>query len=152
LAGGRGVSYLDHPKHSVIRRRLRGSLEDMGKARSKELEFVERQTTAASAKKALMERFRAKAADPATAEAAQQRAAEAAERAVARQAREGEKAERKAREAERKAREAEEAAAQAILLAKEMADREVAREAAAKADRDARYARRKEKASKKARS
>ncbi len=85
----------------------------MGKAQSKEPEFMERQTAAANARKALLERFRAKAADPATAALKEQRAAE--------------------------------------RLAKEAADRELARQAAAKADRDARYARRKEKARKKAR-
>jgi hypothetical protein len=123
----------------------------MGKARSKELDFVERQTLAATAKKALLERFKAKAADPATAEAAQKRAVEAAERAAARQVREAEKAERKAREAEEAAIAAAAAAVEAARLAKEAAEREITRQLAAKADRDARYARRKDKARKKAR-
>ena len=52
----------------------------MGKGRSKEPEFVERQSDALNAKKALLERFRAKVADPAAPERLQARAAEAAER------------------------------------------------------------------------
>ena len=40
----------------------------MGKGRSKEPEFIERQTAAQNAKKALLERFRAKVADPAAGE------------------------------------------------------------------------------------
>src|ERR1700722_19986174 len=118
----------------------------MGKARSKELDFVERQTNAASARKALLERFKTKAGDPANAEAAKKRAAEAAERAIARQAREVEKAERKAREAVEAAAAAAAAAAEAARLAKGELEREAARQEAAKADRDRRYAARKEKA------
>jgi hypothetical protein len=123
----------------------------MGKARSKEPEFLERQTAAANAKKALLERFRANAADPATATAQEKRVAEAAERTAARKVREAEKAERKAREAEAAAAAKREAAAQAEHAAAEMAERKRAAETQAKADRDARYAARKAKAGKRKR-
>jgi hypothetical protein len=120
----------------------------MGKGRSKEPEFIERQTAAINAKKALLERFRAKAADPAAAERLQSRAVEAVNREAARKLREAEKADRKAREAEAAATAKREAAVQAERAAAEKAERERAAEAEAKAARDARYAARKAKTKK----
>ena len=120
----------------------------MGKARTKEPEFLERQTAAANAKKALLERFRAKIADPATAELQQKRATEAAARTAIRETREAEKAERMAREAEAAAALEREAAAQAGRAAAEAAERARAAEAQAKEARDARYAARKAKTKK----
>ena len=120
----------------------------MGKGRSKEPEFVERQTAAQNAKKALLERFRAKAADPDAAVRLQERVVEAAQREAARKVREAEKAERKAREAEAAAAAKREAAAHAERAAAEKAEREHAAEVEAKAARDARYAARKAKSKK----
>ncbi len=121
----------------------------MGKPRSKESDYIDRQQAAADAKKAMLEKFRAKAADPVAAELAKTRATEAIERSAARKARETEKAERKIREAEAAAAAAREAAAHAAAeaerVAAESAERERAAEAEAKADRDARYAARKAK-------
>ena len=120
----------------------------MGKGRSKEPEFIERQTAAQNAKKALLERFRAKAADPTAADRLQERAAEAAQREAARKVREAEKAERKVREAAAAEAAKREAAARVEREAAEKAEREHAAEAAAKAARDARYAARKAKSKK----
>jgi hypothetical protein len=120
----------------------------MGKGRSKEPEYIERQTAAQNAKKALLERFRAKAADPNAAARLQERAVEAGQREAARKVREAEKAERKAREAEAAEAAKREAIAQAERAAAEKAERERAAEAAAKAARDARYAARKSKSKK----
>ena len=72
--------------------------------------LLERQQAAAKAKKAALEKFQAKTADPALAERLTARAARAAERKAIKQTREAEKAEQKAREAER-ARQAEHEAA-----------------------------------------
>ena len=105
--------------------------------------LLERQQAAAKAKKAALEKFQAKAADPTLAERLTARAACAAERQAVKQARETEKAEQKAREAER-ARQAEhEAALAAERAAAEKAQRELDLEAERKAARDARYAARK---------
>lgn len=120
----------------------------MGKGRTKEPEFLERQSAAANAKKAALQKFLANAADPAAAERQQSRAVEAAERNAARKAREVEKAERKAREAEAALAAAREAAAQAEQAAAEKAERERAAEAERKKERDARYAARKERGKK----
>ena len=66
----------------------------MGKGRSKEPEFVERQAAAASARKAMLENFLAKAGKPADAgAAAQQPAPTADDRGATRQVREPAKAE-----------------------------------------------------------
>ena len=66
----------------------------------KEPDFKDRQKAAAVAKQAALDKFRAKAADPAEAERQKSRADSAAERNAARKIREAEKAERKVREAE----------------------------------------------------
>jgi hypothetical protein len=109
-----------------------------------------RQSSAAAARKAMLERFRAAAEDPAVAEreAARiavnhARLARMAEREAAKKAREAELAAQAARAAElalQAEREAEEARAR---LAAEEAERKVALEAEQKAARDARYAARK---------
>ncbi len=72
--------------------------------------LLERQQAAAKAKKAALEKFQAKTADPALAHRLTARAARAAELKAIKQTRETEKAEQKAREAER-ARQAEHEAA-----------------------------------------
>jgi hypothetical protein len=59
----------------------------------KELDFFKRQEAAAIAKKAALEKFRAKAADPALADRLKERTARAAERKAIKDAREVEKAE-----------------------------------------------------------
>ena len=74
----------------------------MGKPRSKESEFIERQLAAAAAKKAMLERFRGVAGNPDTAPRQQTQAAEAAERERAAQAKQ--KAADDARDAARKAK------------------------------------------------
>src|SRR6202035_6167321 len=63
--------------------------------------LVERQEAAAKARKAALEKFLAKPADPALAERLTARTADAAERKAVRTVREAEKAETKARDAER---------------------------------------------------
>jgi hypothetical protein len=128
-------------------------------AKSKEPDFAERMSAAAKAKKADLERFRAKTGpnDPGFAER------EAARRAIA-EAREKRAAERKAARLASEAREAEEKAARDAALAAErlvreaaleaeklarekvaaeQAIRDAALEAERKAERDARYAARK---------
>jgi hypothetical protein len=94
----------------------------------KKPDFVDRQNSAAKAKKAALEKFRASAADPAFEERLGARIAGAAKRSAARNVREMEKAENKLRDAER----AQHAAAESAI-----------REAERKAARDARYAARK---------
>jgi len=106
-------------------------------------DFTERQEAAAKAKKAALEKFRAKAADPTLAERLTARTVSAADRKAIKDAREAEKAEQKAREAERAAQAARDAAAAAERAKIENADREVALQAEQKAARDARYAARK---------
>ena len=93
----------------------------MGKPRSKESDYIDRQQAAADAKKAMLEKFRAKAADPVAVELAKTRAAEAVARSAARKARETEKAERKIREAEAAAAAEREAAARAAAEAERVA-------------------------------
>ena len=105
--------------------------------------FLERQEAAARAKKAALEKFRAKAADPELAERLTARTASAADRKAVKNVREAEKAEQKARDAERAAQAARDAAAAAERAKIESADREVALQAEQKAARDARYAARK---------
>jgi uncharacterized protein DUF6481 len=95
----------------------------------KKPDFVDRQNTAANAKKAALEKFRASAADPAFEERLGARIAGAAKRSAARNVRETEKVENKLRDA----------AIQAEHAAAESANREAERKAA----RDARYAARK---------
>src|ERR1700746_865543 len=67
----------------------------------KNRDFIERQEVAAKARKVALEKFRAKAADPALAQRLTARAARAAERSSIKTAREIERAEKEAREAER---------------------------------------------------
>jgi uncharacterized protein DUF6481 len=113
-------------------------------------DLQQRQSNAAEAKKAMLEKFRAASEDPAVAKRRETRAAinqqrlvRMAEREAAKKAREAELAEQAARAAElalQAQREAEKAAA---LAAAEKAEREAALEAEQKAVRDARYAARK---------
>jgi hypothetical protein len=103
--------------------------------RSKEPDFIERQNAAAHAKKAALEKFRASAADPASAQREKARAASAAERAAAKKTREIEKVERNARDAE--------LAMEVMRDAAVQAERELAHQAERKTVRDARYAARK---------
>jgi hypothetical protein len=108
----------------------------------KEPDFLERKEAAAIAKKAALEKFRAKTADPALADRLTERTARAVDRKAIKAAREAEKAE-KSRETER-ARQAElEAALQAERVKAEGAERERELEAKLKVARDARYAARK---------
>jgi hypothetical protein len=111
--------------------------------------LIERQEAAAKAKKAALEKFLAKVADPALAERLNARTASAVDRRAVRTAREAEKAEAKARHAEQ-ARQAEREAAIAAERAKaERAERERALQAEQKTARDARYAARKNKSKRK---
>jgi uncharacterized protein DUF6481 len=109
----------------------------------KQPDFVERQEAAAKARKVALEKFRAKAADPALAEGLKARTAGAAERKALKHAREIEKAEKKAREAERAEQAERDAAIEAERGKAESAQRERALQAEQKAARDARYAARK---------
>ena len=111
--------------------------------------FIERQEAAAKAKKAALEKFLAKAADPALAERLTARTASAADRKAVRNARETEKAETKARDAERALKAERDAALQAERDKAERAERELALQAEQKAARDARYAARKSKSKRK---
>ncbi len=112
-------------------------------SRLKDPDFAERQQAAAKAKKAALEKFLAKAADPALAERLSARTASAADRRANKNAREIEKAEMKARDAERAEQAKREAAKAAEHAKAESAERERALEAERKASRDARYAARK---------
>jgi hypothetical protein len=67
----------------------------------KQPDFIERQEAAAKARKVALEKFRAKAADPALAERLTARAARAAERSAIKTTREIERAEKEVREAAR---------------------------------------------------
>jgi Family of unknown function (DUF6481) len=109
----------------------------------KQPDLVERQDTAAKAKKMALEKFRASAANPALAERQTARTATAKARRAARSVREMEKVEKKARDAERVEQAEREAGIQAAHAAAESARREVALQAEQKAARDARYAARK---------
>jgi hypothetical protein len=109
----------------------------------KEPDFLERQEIAAEAKKVALEKFRARAVDPALAERLTARIASAASRRAAKDVRETEKAEKKARDAERAQQAERDAAVQAERAAAETANRELALQAERKAARDARYAARK---------
>jgi hypothetical protein len=109
----------------------------------------ERQEAAAKAKKAALQKFLAKAADPALAERLTARTAGAAERKAVRTVRDAEKAETKARDAERALKAERDAALQAERDKTERAQRELALQAEQKAARDARYAARKSKSKRK---
>jgi len=105
--------------------------------------LLERQEAAAKAKKAALDKFHAKAADPGLAERLTARTASAADRKAIKNVREAEKTEQKVRDAEL-ARQAErDAAAQAERAKAESAERDRTLEAERKAARDARYAARK---------
>jgi hypothetical protein len=112
-------------------------------------DLLERQEAAAKAKKAALEKFRAKAADPALADRLTARTASAAERKAIKNVRETEKAEKKAREAERAQQAARDATLQAERAKAESAQRELALQAERKAARDARYAARKSRSKRK---
>ena len=109
----------------------------------KQPDFIERQEAAAKARKLALEKFRAKAADPALAERLTARAAHAAERSAIKTTREIERAEKKTRQAERAQQAERDAAIEAERAKAESADRERASQAKQKAARDARYAARK---------
>jgi predicted component of type VI protein secretion system len=109
----------------------------------------ERQEAAAKARKAALQKFLAKAADPALAERLTARTADAAGRQAVRTVREAEKAETKVRNAERALKAERDAALQAERDKAERAQREIALKAEQKAGRDARYAARKSKSKRK---
>jgi len=112
-------------------------------------DFAERQEAAAKARQAALEKFRAKAADPALAQRLTARTASAAERREIKNVRDGEKAAKKARDAER-AQQAERDAAIAAERAKaDSAARKRKLEADQKAARDTRYAARKSRSKRK---
>ncbi|SRR5271169_2617535 len=111
--------------------------------RSKEPDFIERQNEAATAKKAALEKFRASAADPASAQRHKARAASAVERTAAKRTREIEETKRKARDAELAMEAKRDDAARAKRALAEKVDRERALQAGSKTARDARYAARK---------
>jgi hypothetical protein len=112
-------------------------------------DFVERQEAATKAKQAALEKFRAKAADPALAERLKARTASAVDRRAVKNVRDIEKAETKARDAERTEQAKRDAAKEAERAKVERADREVALQAEQKAARDARYAARKSRSKRK---
>src|SRR6202035_6030331 len=87
--------------------------------------LVERQEAAAKARRAALEKFLAKAADPALAERLTARTAGAAERKAVRTVREAEKAETKARDAERALQAERDAALQAQRDKADRAERQV---------------------------
>jgi len=105
--------------------------------------FVERQEVAAKAKQAALERFRAKAADPALAERLKARATSAADRTAIKNVRDAEKAEAKVRDAERAQQSERTAAIESERANAEGAERVLAFQAEQKTARDARYAARK---------
>jgi hypothetical protein len=109
----------------------------------KQPDFLERQEAAARAKKAALDKFRAKAADPTLADRLTARTASAADRKAIKNARDMEKAEKKAHEAERAEQAKHDAAMQAERAKAESVERERALEVERKAARDARYAARK---------
>ena len=109
----------------------------------KQPDLLERQQAAVKAKKAALEKFHAKAADPGLAVRLTARTALAADREAIKKSREIEKAEAKAREAEGEQQAERDAAIEAERAKAERAERERELEAEQKAARDARYAARK---------
>jgi hypothetical protein len=109
----------------------------------------ERQEAAAKAKKAALEQFRAKAADPTLAERLTARTVSAADRRATKKVRDTEKAEKKASDAERAKQAERDAALQAERAKADKAARELALETERKAARDARYAARKSRSKRK---
>jgi uncharacterized protein DUF6481 len=112
-------------------------------ANFKQPDFVERRAAAANARRIALEKFRAKAADPALAERLTARAVRGAERRAIKTTREIERAEKEAREAERSQQAERDAAIEAERAEAESGERERALQAKQKAARDARYAARK---------
>jgi len=106
-------------------------------------DFVERQNTASMARQAVLEKFRASAADPTSAERRAAQIADAADRAATRKARAVAKAEKKAAAAEIAKQAEREAAVQTERVQAENAERERALQAEQKTARDVRYAARK---------
>jgi len=109
----------------------------------KQPDFIERQKAAAKARKAALDKFHAKAADPGLAERLKTRAARIAERGAIKIARDIERAEHKTREAERAQQAERDAAIEAKRVEAENVERQRALKAEQKAARDARYAARK---------
>jgi hypothetical protein len=116
----------------------------------KDPDFQTRQSSAATAKKAMMEKFRAKAEDPGLTERLAQRQAvneareaRAAEREAAKKQREAEQAAEKTRAAEAAAEAEREAEKLKAAAEADEAEREILLAAEQKATRDARYAARK---------
>jgi hypothetical protein len=116
----------------------------------KDPDFQQRQSSASTAKKEMLEKFRAAAGDPAVAERQAARVAlkearqvRAAEREAAKQARQIEQAEQAARAAELKLESEREAARLEAAMAADKAEQEILLAAEQKAARDARYAARK---------
>jgi hypothetical protein len=109
----------------------------------KQPDFIERREAAANARKVVLEKLRAKAADPALAERLTARAARAAERRAIKTTREIERAEKEAREAERVQQAERDAAVEAERAKAESGELERALQVKQKAARDARYAARK---------
>src|ERR1700730_11657228 len=102
--------------------------------------LLERQEAAAKAKKAALEKFLAKAADPALAERLTARTASAVDRRAVKTVRDAEKAETNAPRAEPALQAERDAALHAERNKAERAERELALQAEQKAARDARYA------------
>ena len=109
----------------------------------KQPDFIERQEATAKARELTLEKFRAKAADPALAERLTARAAHAAERSAIKTTREIETVEKKARQTERAQQAERDAAIEVERANAESVERERAAQAKQKAVRDARYAARK---------
>ncbi len=109
----------------------------------KQPDFLDRQKAAINAKKVALEKFRAKAADPALAERLTARTALSDERKTVKSMREKEKADKKVRDAERAQQAERDAAIEAKRVEVESADRERALETERKAARDVCYAARK---------
>jgi hypothetical protein len=95
----------------------------------KQPDFIERQEAAAKARKFALEKFRAKAADPALAERLTARAVGAAERSAIKTTREIERAEKEVREAERAQQAKRDAAIEAERAKAESGERERALQA-----------------------
>jgi hypothetical protein len=111
----------------------------------KEPSLSDRQKAAVNARKAALERFRARPrpGDPAFEQQQADRKSDAAERTVARNARAAEKAEKKARTAEAAEHAAQAAAKKIASDLAEIKAREAARQVEQKVARDKRYAARK---------
>ena len=95
----------------------------------KEPDFKDRQKATTQARKAALEKFRTKAADPAAAERQQSRAASAAERAEVNQFARSKRLKKKARDAEAAMQAARDAAMAAERAAAEKAELELAKQA-----------------------